>query len=66
MITGILSIGGYLLVALPLGHPLTMPALALANAALHITNALLLAGWYLFAARSSVSRPLDKSPRLPI
>lgn len=46
LLTGILSIGGYLLVALPLGHPLTMPALALANAALHITNALLLAGWY--------------------
>ncbi len=42
LITGILSIAAYGAVALPLGHAVTMPALALANAAQHITNALLL------------------------
>ena len=44
LLTGIISIAAYLLVALPIGHPITMPALALANAAQHITNALLLLG----------------------
>jgi putative peptidoglycan lipid II flippase len=42
LVTGLLSMGAYLLVALPLAPRLGMPALALANAAQHAANAMLL------------------------
>ncbi len=45
LVTGLLSMIAYLMVALPGAPRLGMPALALANAALHAANALLLLGW---------------------